>query len=359
MHTAATTAPADRIDTALERLCSILRRARPHGSVGELAFAEDVLMPYQPDTLKYPLTTRPSFAFREATPGETLAYTIDILNDDGTTSRTMFSCHIDTVGRSEKDHDLIGVDDRTIGVSAKNDCLGADDGAGVWLMLEMIDAKVPGCYVFHRGEERGGIGSSGVARHHTDFLAGFDRAIAFDRRGTHSVITHQGFGRCCSDEFGEALATAFNDTIDETYFFAPDAGGVFTDTANYTDDIPECTNVSIGYEHEHSSDETLDIHYLFALREACLKIDWEALPTKRKPGESDLDWGTPSRHHSSASTWRDAYEGSLIPPSVADLANYDFPELVEYVEYGYPDDVATVLWNLLHRDDISDKDTNQ
>lgn len=38
-------------------------------------------------------------------------------------------------------------------------CLGGDDTAGIWIMLQMIKANIPGHYIFHRGEECGGIGS--------------------------------------------------------------------------------------------------------------------------------------------------------------------------------------------------------
>jgi hypothetical protein len=159
--------------------------------------------------------------------------------------------------------------------------LGADDAAGAWVMLEMIDAGVPGTYMFHRGEECGGLGSRHIANKHTDFLEMHDYAIAFDRRGSTSVITHQGYGRCCSDAFAQALADAIND--DGVSMYMPDDTGVFTDTANYTDDIPECTNLSCGYANEHSGNETLHLPTLFALRDACLRIDWASLPVARDP----------------------------------------------------------------------------
>jgi hypothetical protein len=44
-------------------------------------------------------------------------------------------------------------------------CLGADDAAGVWLLCEMIRAGIPGLYVFHRNEERGGRGAEFFAKH--------------------------------------------------------------------------------------------------------------------------------------------------------------------------------------------------
>jgi hypothetical protein len=106
--------------------------------------------------------------------------------------------------------------------------------------------------------------------------------VAFDRRGTWSVITHQFGGRCCSDEFGEALAAQLNMHNDD-FMYVTDDGGVFTDTANYTEIIPECTNLSVGYYDEHTDRERLDLAHLFALRDALLKVNWGALPVKRDP----------------------------------------------------------------------------
>jgi hypothetical protein len=150
----------------------------------------------------------------------------------------------------------------------------------------MIKANVPGTYAFHYGEERGGVGSSTIAIEHRPWLARFDRAIAVDRKGTDNVITYQGWGRCCSDDFAEALAAQLN-MAGQNHSFKPDSGGVFTDTANYTDDIPECTNLSCGYEAQHTHNESLDVEFLIRLKDAMLVVDWESLPTVRKTGEVD------------------------------------------------------------------------
>lgn len=208
------------------------------------------------------------------------------------TSRTLFSAHVDTVhstsGRQcvEYDHEL-GLMMKTQDEDKKdNECLGADDGAGVWVLIQMIEANVPGTYAFHYGEERGGVGSSTIAIEHRPWLARFDRAIAVDRKGTDNIITHQGWGRCCSDDFAKALAEQFN-MAGQNHSFKPDSGGVFTDTANYTDDIPECTNLSCGYEAQHTHNEYLDVEFLIRLKDAMLVVDWESLPTVRKAGEVD------------------------------------------------------------------------
>ena len=48
--------------------------------------------------------------------------------------------------------------------SDNNECLGGDDGTGVWLMTKLIEAGVPGRYIFHRAEEVGGRGSGWIER---------------------------------------------------------------------------------------------------------------------------------------------------------------------------------------------------
>lgn len=161
--------------------------------------------------------------------------------------------------------------------------LGADDGVGIWLMLRMISAGVEGLYIFHADEEIGGGGSRHIADETPQLLDGIVRAVAFDRKGTRSVITHQGIGRCCSDKFGQALGEALGMgyTIDDT--------GVFTDTANYTHLVPECTNVSSGYYREHTLHEHLDVTHATALANALTKVQWGELPVERQPDQPQSD----------------------------------------------------------------------
>lgn len=205
----------------------------------------------------------------------------------------LWSCHTDTV-HAKKGMQKIEywVDQKSgdtfFGVAngEKSSCLGADDTSGVWIMLEMIRAKVPGLYVFHRGEECGGIGSRWIAKNNKEILKDIRFAIAFDRRDTESIITFQGSKRCCSDEFAKSLAEqiGMNHKCDET--------GAWTDTAAYVDDIAECTNISTGYYDAHSARESLNIDYLFRLRDAICKVDWTKLVEKRKPGENTSRFNT-------------------------------------------------------------------
>ena len=211
-------------------------------------------------------------------------------------SETLFSAHTDDVdtysGRREVTCDS-GVLKRRSRKKNKAKVLGADNAAGCWMLIEMFKAGVPGTYVWHRGEERMGLGSSYIADNHAEYIKKhYKRAVAFDRRGTTSVITHQWGGRCCSDEFGSALAVALNRKI-ETGSYTLDAHGMFTDTASYTHLIPECTNVSVGTSDEHRSTESLDLWHLCALRDACCALNWETLPAMRDPEAKEVDdvWG--------------------------------------------------------------------
>jgi hypothetical protein len=205
---------------------------------------------------------------------------------------TLFSCHVDTVHSEGVGKQSI-VYDPSFGhiFLDKSDpncgsCLGADDGAGIWLMLEMISAKVPGVYVFHRGEERGGIGSRAMLSQHKAWLQEFDLAVAFDRPDNYEVITHQGGARCASDKFAKALCAAFKERGLE---YKPSDRGVFTDTKVYRGVISECTNLGVGYYHQHGKDEYLDYAHLVAMRDALVTINWSLLPADREPKEDD--WG--------------------------------------------------------------------
>jgi hypothetical protein len=194
-------------------------------------------------------------------------------------SDTMFTCHLDTCSShyQKVNHDIgaqfIKTDGKTI--------LGADDKAGMTVLLYMIENKIPGLYYFFIGEEVGGIGSSAAS---SMSFSEYNKCISFDRRGYDSVITEQWFGKCCSDEFAQSLSDELNKK-NLTFNFQPDPTGVFTDSASFMYDIPECTNISVGYFSEHQVTETQDISFLVRLCEAVIKVDWNSLPVMRDPNE--------------------------------------------------------------------------
>ena len=197
----------------------------------------------------------------------------------------MFSCHTDTVHHKEGKQDIL-IDETRQEVFLANDksnCLGADDGAGMWLMLQLIKAGKRGLYVFHRGEEKGGLGSNFISKETPELLDGIKYCIAFDRKGDGDVVTHQLHGRCCSDTFASALAKELGGV------FEPDLTGVFTDSANYVHIIPECTNISVGYYSEHRASELLDYGFLIELSDKLRRITFETLPVERDPEVVEVD----------------------------------------------------------------------
>lgn len=215
-------------------------------------------------------------------------------------ARTLFIAHVDTVHKETGANKIR----KTAGMwYADGAPLGADDGAGVAMLMHLIHADVKGYYIFSQGEECGGIGAKHIATHHTDLLAQFDRAIAFDRRGLDSVISHQGWGRCASDTFCQALADELN-MFDENLMYMPDDTGVYTDTAEFVDIIPECTNISVGYNSEHSQQESLNIHHFELLAQAVLAVQWDKLPTDRDPTVPDYK---ETKYSTGMTGWRTNY----------------------------------------------------
>jgi hypothetical protein len=194
----------------------------------------------------------------------------------GHSSTTLYSCHLDTVHQSTGRQVLMRGERAGTIETSTGECLGADDGAGIWLLLEMIEAAVPGTYLFHLGEEFGCLGSRWMATHRGSWLDQFQRAISFDRPGTTDVVTHLSGERSCSPGFALALSLELSLRM-PGYFLTPCHRGGPTDIKNYIGLIPECTNVSTGYSQQHSPRETQDVSYLESLRDAIVDLGGRSL----------------------------------------------------------------------------------
>jgi di/tripeptidase len=239
----------------LETIISMLSYRRPAGSATEMKFITKFLMPLGAKMDKH---------------GN---WCLQI----GDAPTVLWSSHTDSVHRTEG-FQKIDFDGKyiTLPVNSKSNCLGADCAAGVWIMTEMIRAKVPGLYLFHFGEEIGCIGSRAIVDKEPERLSKIKAAIAFDRKGIDSVITHQR-QRTCSDAFGESMAAQLPSR------FKLDPTGVLTDTKQYRTLVPECTNISVGYYNEHRPHESLDVGHLIELRNFMVKIDQSKFVIERDP----------------------------------------------------------------------------
>jgi hypothetical protein len=246
--------------------------------------------------------------------------------------RSLFTSHTDTVHHSGG-HNHVRIDGHIW--RADRAALGADDGAGIALMCHMIERGVSGYFIFFRGEERGGVGSSWLADNMPELLEEFDRAVAFDRAGYTDVITHQSGGRCCSNTFAEALSDQLND---QGMLYMPCDGGVYTDTAEFIRLIPECTNLSVGYKYQHGDREEQDVKYLQVLAEALVAVNWDKLPTERDPRVREMPWSH------AAMVGHTSYK-SFTPMAAAEMDKVD--EVAEACEMWLGNVTRTDLLNLI------------
>lgn len=231
-------------------------------------------------------------------------YYVIIKKKDDTFSNTMFTAHLDTVDRGQfsytgrtwntttkgwdddKDKDDKSIKHEFDGDFIKSDGksnLGADDKAGVVILLNLMSENVPGLYYFFMGEESGCVGSSNLSRKYEELVKNkvipkVNKCVSFDRRGYDSVITEQTGGVCASDEFAKELSDRLNKY---GFWFKGDSGGVYTDSAEFIDVIEECSNLSVGYFSEHTTSEKQDIEFLELLAVVLTEINWESLPIKR------------------------------------------------------------------------------
>ena len=294
--------PIERI--GLQNLYAILGRRRAAGSIGEADIIRRFIAP---------ITVKDTYG----------NYHKHISKPDGTDSQVMWSCHTDTVHRNK----LIMNQQLRLSVAGVislepkeqvRECLGADDGSGLWLMLEMIANSVPGWYIFHREEETGRQGSEWFATKHDAMIkaSGIKYSIAFDRRGFDSVITHQSSQRTCSDAFARSMISAMGPKLK----YKIDTGGSYTDTYSYAGLISECTNLSVGYTGAHGVNEDQDLKHLLLMRDKLVRFDESVLVAERDQTKKESLY---SNTYSSYNYYGGSYRGISVPTKFATMGeNY-------------------------------------
>ena len=203
-----------------------------------------------------------------------------IINDGDKLPHVAFMAHHDTVHREGGRQTPIA-EAEFVKIAA--DCLGADCTTGVYIILRMIEANIPGVYVIHAAEEIGCVGSRALVKDTPEWFTHVKAAISFDRKGYYSIITHQLGRRTCSDAFAHSLAGILGGD------FETDPTGAYTDSNEYVDYIPECTNLSVGYFNQHTSKEFQDVAFMEALITDLIAADWSKLVIERKAGSYELD----------------------------------------------------------------------
>lgn len=265
-------------------------------------------------------------------------------------SKTIFAAHLDTADRTltrvrrQVKGDIISTDGKSI--------LGADDRAGLAVLLHLLRHNVPGRYLLFVGEEIGRFGSTGAEK---DGLGdGYDRIVCWDRMGDDSIITHQMGRLSCSPEFANALVDVY-ETIDPSLRLSKDPGGSYTDSYSFIDCIPECTNISVGYNCQHTVYEEQDARFLVHMAEASAEVPWEHLPTERDPHATveppyRWDWHDDDLEDTSRFRYSKRYDSNyLIFDDLVTARDWDMLTLDNVKEYiaANPQDAAETLYALL------------
>jgi di/tripeptidase len=189
--------------------------------------------------------------------------------------KVLFTAHLDTFSKGDPEKINHKISGNIIKTNGKT-ILGADDKAGVALLISMIEAQVPGLYYFFTAEEIGRYGSRFAvdSSEFNNLGSKVKNVISFDRKGYNSIITHQSNVRTCDDKFAMKLSSDFkNYGID----LKLDSTGSYTDSFSFLDkkNIENCTNISVGYFNPHSNKETQDIEFLQKLSGACISMNWD------------------------------------------------------------------------------------
>ena len=251
---------------SMQELLDMLAMTRPHLSKGEEEYIRAFIEPWTDYTDAFGNLHKTVFEIGK--------------NRKKIEPNILFSSHTDTVHRKDGGQVLNLYKNKV--VTSESTCLGADDTVGNFLMISMIEKGIPGKYIFHRGEERGGLGSSYIAKETPEVLDPIDFAIAFDRKDINDVVQYQNGERCCSKEFASQVAKILGMT-------GGDPHGTFTDTANYVDVVAECSNVSVAYWDQHSKHERCDLKEIASIEERILCADWKSLVAYEFTPEYEFD----------------------------------------------------------------------
>jgi tripeptide aminopeptidase len=168
----------------------------------------------------------------------------------------LLSAHMDTVYSFEVRREII--EDGTV-LKSSEGILGADDRAGIAVILELLDTIR---YTHFKGtlkiaftvEEE--IGCRGAQHIDPTFLQDVDSAIVVDRRGTRDIVTSwAGIVPFCSEDYGRIFKKAGE--IAGMPDWKMTKGGLSDAKIFAQYGIPS-VNLSVGYQNEHTDDETLD-----------------------------------------------------------------------------------------------------
>lgn len=156
--------------------------------------------------------------------------------------------------------------DEKQGVLWSPEGLGADDRAGIFSILKILQAGYLPTVIFTADEEKGCLGAEKMIKDYPNVPVDLKYIIQLDRRGTNDCV----FYECANYNFIQYV---------EDFGFVENFGS-FSDISVI---CPEWgiagVNLSVGYEDEHSYVETLHIAPLFAtINKVKIMLEKEDIP---------------------------------------------------------------------------------
>lgn len=140
--------------------------------------------------------------------------------------------------------------DQRQGVLWSPDGLGADDRAGVFSIISILQSGLRPSIIFTADEESGGIGAQLLSKLPCP-IENVKYLIQLDRRGTNDCV----FYDCNNFDFIHYISS----------FGFVEAMGTFSDISFLMPAWKICgVNLSVGYENEHDYIETLNINTMFS-----------------------------------------------------------------------------------------------
>lgn len=191
----------------------------------------------------------------------------------------LVNAHLDTVDIFESGREVVKED--SIWSSSKG-ILGADDRAGIAVILELA-RRLPSIqfngtvkFIFTVEEEIGLVGARKIDDY---FLWGVDAAFVVDRRGKGDIVTScGGYEPFCAEGFGLFIEEIAK--VKGLEGWKCTKGGS-SDTRIWTSHGIQSVNLSVGYQNEHTSGETLDVEACYQTYELLCGIFENSRELKR------------------------------------------------------------------------------
>lgn len=156
--------------------------------------------------------------------------------------------HMDTVFKTPPKHIYY---DESKGVIWSPEGLGADDRAGVFMILKILQTGLRPTIIFTTDEEKGALGAEKMVKDSKEPFSELNYIIQLDRRGTCDCV----FYDCANSEFIQYV---------EKFGFIENFGS-FSDISEICPAWGIAgVNLSVGYEDEHTVSETFHVKPWFS-----------------------------------------------------------------------------------------------